>query len=78
MLATLDVPNNFPLHPIRSDGPFLVWLGVLEDDRALEQRFEPLAERAARVLSASGLLRGEPELVVLDPAARSRLRWLAG
>jgi NIPSNAP len=77
VLVTLDVPNNFPQLPIRTDGPFLVWLGVLEDDQAL-RRFEPLAGEAARALAASGLLRGEPELVVLDPTARSRLRWLPG
>jgi hypothetical protein len=77
LLATLDAPNNFPQLPIRADGPFLVWLGVLEDDQALA-RFEPLAAAAARSLAAGGLLRGEPELVVLDPTARSRLRWLPG
>jgi hypothetical protein len=76
VLVTLDVPNNFPRHPFRTDGPYLVWLGVLEDDAALESRFRPLAERAAGSLSASGLLRGAPELVVLDPTRRSRLRWL--
>jgi hypothetical protein len=78
VLVTLDVPNNFPLHPIRTDGPFLVWLGVFADDQTLQQWFEPLAAAAAQSLAASGLLRGAPELVVLDPAARSRLRWLPG
>ncbi|HYL05665.1 MAG TPA: NIPSNAP family protein [Thermoanaerobaculia bacterium] len=78
VLVTLDVANNFPLHPIRTDGPFLVWLGVLEDEETLRQRFEPLAATAGQSLAASGLLRGAPELVILDPAARSRLRWLGG
>ena len=76
-LVTLDVPNNFPRLPIRTDGPFLVWLGVLEDDRMLA-KLEPLAESSARDLGASGLLRGEAEFVVLRPTRRSRLRWLPG
>jgi len=76
VLVTLDVPNNFPQHPVRADGPYLVWLGILEGDRVLEERFAPLAERSSQALSATSLLRGAPELVVLDPAPRSRLRWL--
>jgi hypothetical protein len=38
--------------------------------------FTALAERGLRSLSATGLIRGTPELVVLDPTRRSRLRWL--
>ncbi len=75
VLATLDVPNNFPRLPVRTDGPFLVWLGILPGDPALEGVFRPLAERSARELSATKMLRGEPELVVLEPTRRSRLRW---
>lgn len=74
VLVTLDVPNNFPKLPVRSDGPHLVWLGILEDDRSLGA-FRPEAEEAARALLASGLLRGAPELTVLEPTSRSRLRW---
>jgi hypothetical protein len=77
VLVTLDVPNNFPQLPVRSDGPYLVWLGILQDDHALDSAFSPLADQSARELEGSGLLRGAPELVVLDPASRSRLRWLA-
>ena len=73
VLVTLDVPNNFPRHPIRTDGPYLVWVGIVKDDVVLEARLAPLAERAARSLSAH--LRAAPELVVLDPTRRSRLRW---
>ncbi len=76
VLVTLDVPNNFPQLPVRTDGPYLVWLGVAKDNQALETRFKPLAERAAQSLSGTDLLRGTPELVVLDPTRRSRLRWL--
>jgi len=75
VLVTLDVPNNFPRHPIRTDGPFLVWLGILENDRASED-LRPLAERSARMLESTDLLRGETEFIVLDPTRRSRLRWL--
>jgi len=75
VLVTLDAPNNFPQLPIRTDGPYLVWLGILKDDETLEGRFRPLADRAVQQLRATGLLRGAPELAVLDPAHRSRLRW---
>lgn len=76
VLATLDVPNNFPRLPIRTDGPFLVWLGILEDDQKLNGALRPVAERSARALSSSGMLRSDPEFVVLAPTRRSRLRWL--
>jgi hypothetical protein len=77
VLVTLDAPNNFPQLPVRTDGPYLVWLGVVKDNQALETQFTPLAERSSQSLSATGLLRGAPELVILDPTRRSRLRWLA-
>jgi hypothetical protein len=75
VLVTLDVPNNFPQLPVRTDGPYLVWLGIVRDNQALEAKFAPLAERSVESLSATSLLRGTPELVVLDPTRRSRLRW---
>lgn len=75
VLVTLDVPNNFPILPIRSDGPFLVWMGILKDDQALETKFDPLQEKANQVFTATGLLRSDPEVVVMDPTKRSRLRW---
>jgi hypothetical protein len=76
VLVTLDVANNFPQLPVRTDGPYLVWLGIVKDDQALEGRFRLLADEASRSLTASGMLRSAPELVVLEPAPRSRLRWL--
>jgi hypothetical protein len=76
VLVTLDAPNNFPQLPVRTDGPYLVWLGVVEDNKVLETRFNPLAERSLKSLLATGLLRAEPEIVILDPTKRSRLRWL--
>jgi hypothetical protein len=77
VLVTLDVPNNFPRHAIRTDGPYLVWLGLVKDALALERDFDPAAQRLLPDLAATGLLRKAPEAVVLDPAARSRLRWLS-
>jgi hypothetical protein len=76
VLVTLDVTNNFPQLPIRTDGPYLVWLGILKDNQMLETDFTPVAERSLTSLTATGLLRGAPELIVLDPTPRSRLRWL--
>jgi hypothetical protein len=76
VLVTLDVKNNFPQLPVRTDGPFLVWLGVLKDNQMLDASFTPEVQRAIQGLVATGLLRGAPELDVLDPSTRSRLRWL--
>ena len=76
VLVSLDAPNNFPQHPVRTDGPFLVWLGIVRDDMALETQFMPLAQSSEQSLSSSGMLRGAAELILLDPTRRSRLRWL--
>jgi hypothetical protein len=76
VLVTLDAPNNFPQHPVREDGPYLVWLGLFESDAALESRFTPQARRWLETLAGTGLLRGAPEMVTLDPTGRSRLRWV--
>jgi hypothetical protein len=76
VLVTLNVNNNFPQLPFRTDGPFLVWLGILKDNQMLETGFTPVAERALTMLTATGLLRSTPELIVLTPTPRSRLRWL--
>jgi hypothetical protein len=76
VLVSLDVPNNFPQLPIRTDGPFLVWLGVVRDDATLNKRLVPRLASTRQSLLASGLLRSAPERVVMDPTPRSRLRWL--
>lgn len=76
VLITLDVNNNFPQLPIRTDGPYLIWLGILKNDQMLEGDFMPVVEHSLASLAATGLLRGVPELIVLDPTPRSRLRWL--
>jgi NIPSNAP len=76
VLVTLDEPNNFPGLPFRTDGPYLVWLGIVRDERIYETRVKPSTEGSLKALSASKLLRGAPESIVLRPARRSRLRWL--
>ncbi|WP_167759834.1 NIPSNAP family protein [Massilia horti] len=76
LLVTLDERNNFPQLPVRTDGPFVVWLGVFDDIRTFDA-MRPVVKEAAARLVASGLLRGEPELLILKPTPRSRLRWLA-
>jgi hypothetical protein len=62
--------------PIRADGPFLVWLGVVRDSATLDKQLMPRLAAAEQSLAASGLLRGTPERVGMDPTPRSRLRWL--
>lgn len=75
ILATLDQPNNFPRHPIRTDGTWLVWLGILRDQAALDA-LQPVFDASARALGDSGLLAGAAELLVLEPGQRSRMRWM--
>jgi len=75
VLVSLDVPNNFPQLPIRSDGPWVVWLGVVRDAASLA-KLEAAMTGAQTGFDATGLLRGVPERVVMDPTPRSRLRWL--
>jgi len=76
VLVTLDVTNTFPQLPIRTDGPYLLWMGIFKDNQMLENEFAPVAERSLPSFSETGLLRAAPELVILDPTHRSRLRWL--
>jgi hypothetical protein len=76
VLVTLDAPNNFPQLPVRTDGPYLVWLGVAPGQQAVDGRFSALATEMAATLGATGMLRGTPELIVMNPAPRSRLRWI--
>jgi hypothetical protein len=75
VLVSLDVPNNFPQLPIRGDGPWVVWLGVVRDAASLET-LEAAMTDAQKGFDATGLLRGAPERLVMDPTPRSRLRWL--
>lgn len=78
ILVTLDEPNNFPQLPVRTDGPWLVWLGVVRDEATLHAQLEPAMQGVAKALLASGMLRDAPELLAMAPTPRSRLRWFAG
>ena len=77
LLVTVDAANNFPQLPVRTDGPYLVWLGLLKDNETLERELTPAVENSIRTLTATGLLRSAPEFIILDPTPRSRLRWIA-
>jgi NIPSNAP len=75
VLVTLDAPNNFPQLPVRTDGPYLVWLGIVENETSLKS-FTHLLESAQQSFNTTALLRAAPEIVVLEPTRRSRLRWI--
>ena len=77
LLATLDEANNFPQHPIRTDGPYLVWLGVAADESA-ETKARAELSAAANGLVRAGVLDREPEISLLNPTTRSRLRRTGG
>jgi hypothetical protein len=75
VLTTLEATNNFPQLPIRTDGPYVVWLGIAQDAKSLESSFVRVSKQAGKSLSETGLLRSDPEIVILEPTHRSRLRW---
>src|SRR5438132_11778424 len=52
ILVTLDTPNNFPQLPVRNDGPFLVWLGIMREEDSLKESFTAAAHRARETLAA--------------------------
>lgn len=70
ILATLDMPNNFPQLPVRGDGPHLVWLGIAPAGCA-PPALQALGE------SAQDVLREPLERILLRPTPRSRLRAVA-
>ncbi len=76
VLVTLDAPNNFPQLPVRTDGPYLLWMGLGSGSKRQEDKWKALATRLGGTLASAGLLRGQPEQLVLDPRRRSRLRYL--
>jgi hypothetical protein len=75
ILVSIGEPNNFPRHPVRTDGPWLVWIGVLRDEAALDA-LRPAFDAAGARLLEEKLLAAPAELLVLDPCRRSRMRWL--
>jgi hypothetical protein len=76
VLITLNAKNNFPQLPFREDGPYLVWIGILKDNNMLQNQFHPLVKNSLQTLTAKNLLKAEPELIILEPTSRSRLRWI--
>jgi hypothetical protein len=74
ILVSLDVTNNFPQLPIRTDGPWLVWLGIVENETVLHQ-LQTALQQTGQTLAGSGLLNGVAEVIVMDPTPRSRMRW---
>ncbi|MBA3351422.1 MAG: hypothetical protein H0U23_03185 [Blastocatellia bacterium] len=77
ILITLDAPNNFPQLPVRTDGPYLIWIGVVKDDATFTKTRSPLMQRGADSLKSQEILTGAPEIIVSNPTHRSRLRWLS-
>jgi hypothetical protein len=75
LLVSLDQPNNFPQLPVRTDGPWMAWVGVVRDDAALA-RLRTAAKAGEASLRSTDSLRGDAEFLVLDPTPLSRMRWL--
>ena len=75
LFVTLNERNNFPQLPVRTDGPWLLWLAIVKDNASVAN-LEPAISRVKAALLATGALQGEPESMILDPSRRSRLRWL--
>jgi hypothetical protein len=77
LLRTLDAPNNFPQLPVRNDGDWVAWIGLVRDADALS-RLQPAMDAIERQFAATGELRAPAERIVAAPTPRSRLRWPAG
>jgi hypothetical protein len=75
VLRSLDANNPFPQLPLRTDGPFVVWLGVGPSRPDFETGVLPEIDAIRTPDPAESALRSGPELVTLDPTRRSRLRW---
>jgi hypothetical protein len=75
VLVTLDAPNNFPQLPVRTDGPYVVWLGSFRTVRRSKGDSPSRRQRSPSRWPAPDGCKRKPELVILDPAPRSRLRW---
>jgi hypothetical protein len=74
VLVTLDANNNFPQLPVRTDGPYLLWLGVARD-AAMADAWRAMARTEDRHLQEGSHLARATEEIVITPARRSRLRW---
>jgi hypothetical protein len=77
VLVTLDANNNFPQLPIRTDGPYLLWLGVAKDKAAVDS-WQAMAREEEKRLQGGAYLARDTEEIVITPTHRSRLRWRDG
>lgn len=77
VLVTLDANNNFPQLPIRTDGPYLLWLGMVPDNQMVNAWLE-IAKAEDRRLQDGPHLARATEDIVITPTRRSRLRWQEG
>jgi hypothetical protein len=75
VLRSLTANNPFPQLPTRTDGPFVVWLGVASSRAEFDSGLLREVETIRAPESAGVALQSAPELVILDPTRRSRLRW---
>lgn len=81
LLHPLDAQRGIPIFPAvdaaqEGDGtPGVVVAQIFVLQREGLEAFRNQAEEAADSLTSTGVLRGAPEFVVLDPAPRSRMRW---
>ena len=74
VLVTLDANNNFPQLPVRTDGPYVLWLGIVPDAAAADA-WQTMAKEEDHRLHETPYLARATEEIVITPARRSRLRW---
>lgn len=75
--VTEKAVNNFAPLPVRADANVFVWLGAFDDEagyRAYVDAFAGSAGRQARGPAAAALSAGAPDVLRLQPTARSLLR----
>jgi hypothetical protein len=75
VLRSLEATNTFPQLPIRTDGPFVVWLGIAPARAEFDRGAAHITDATRPSESVDAALRSAPEVVILDPTRRSRLRW---
>jgi hypothetical protein len=77
VLRSLEANNTFSQLPIRTDGSFVVWVGIAPRSAALDLDALDKMDVTRSPRSVESVLRSPPEVVILDPTRRSRLRWRA-
>jgi hypothetical protein len=75
LLSSFGGANTFPQHAVRTDGPHVVWLGMTNDP-SFDSKIRAAVSAEGERWASSNLVRGPPELLVLEPTRRSRLRWM--